>query len=575
MSKSKPQLASRVCNFPKCEAIFQPKSPAAKFCSVKHEVVCLCGAVYPTSSYTPRASCRKCSQARRTNTILKLHQDPAKSKAIRQKTEATNRLKYGVNRPLQSTEIQKKFRATNNARHGVDYPMQNKSILAKAQATNIQKFGFSAAAKNETVKNKTKRTNIARYGVSHPMKREIVRKKLEATMQEIYGVKNAAQHKDIRNKAFLEKFGGASPMADPKVQEQVRNTLLERYGVDNPAKIPEVQERIKATLARNINEGKSHHSRVSKINLKLKEELTQKFQRDFKLETPFGKYSADLSNNNLLIDVNPTVSHNSAKSFQCFISNCIQPCLVHQPREKHYHFYRAIAAQHENKTLIQIYDWDNHQSIFDMLARHLDQSFTEIHARKIKLLRITSHEANQFLNENHILGGVNGQSSCWGIFSNVDNQLLAVAAFGATRLESKTQWEFLRYSVKKNIIIDGAASRLWRAFVESEDPLSVVSYLDFNHVTQKDIFLNNLGFKELKPTGPTLIWHHMVLRKKVTQTSLVKLGTDNLLETHYAPPLPRELDSQQIMLLEGFLPVWTAGKRIFQWDSCIPPSPVI
>ena len=77
--------------------------------------------------------------------------------------------------------------------------------------------------------------------------------------------------------------------------------------------------------------------------------------------------------------------------------------------------------------------------------------------------------------------------------------------------------------------------------------------------------LNHCGSQELKPTGPALVWSKG--DESVPETSLLRLGADRLLGTSYGSREESGLDNHGIMLTEGWLPVWTAGNRVFTWTA--------
>ena len=107
--------------------------------------------------------------------------------------------------------------------------------------------------------------------------------------------------------------------------------------------------------------------------------------------------------------------------------------------------------------------------------------------------------------------------------------------------------------------------RLFKEFLNDANPLSVISYVNFDHTT-KVTFLNSLGFEESKHTGPSLVYCN-VDGRKYSNTSLLSVGADILLETNYGSAKESGLDNHAIMLLEGFLPVYTSGNRVFIWNN--------
>jgi hypothetical protein len=89
--------------------------------------------------------------------------------------------------------------------------------------------------------------------------------------------------------------------------------------------------------------------------------------------------------------------------------------------------------------------------------------------------------------------------------------------------------------------------------------------VDFDHTTAKNIFLQQCGFEELKPTGPSLVWTKG--SERIYNNSLLSLGADRLLGTNYGSPKICGLKNKDIMLIEGWLPVYTSGNRVFRTSA--------
>ena len=65
--------------------------------------------------------------------------------------------------------------------------------------------------------------------------------------------------------------------------------------------------------------------------------------------------------------------------------------------------------------------------------------------------------------------------------------------------------------MKPGVIIHGGQAVLMNEFIKDADPIRIISYLDYNHTTNRATFMDALGYRELKPTGPSLIWSNPCL----------------------------------------------------------------
>ncbi len=507
-----------------------------KFCGEVHEKNCVvCGKIIKISSPYRFDKVRTCSK--KCGGVI------SHSEESKQKRKQNSLDRYGVEAPQQLSEVKKKAQATNVKRYGANWPNQNSSVREKGYKTNEERYGVRHPLQNEDVKAKASDTLQERFGVSHPSYSPELRERLKARFQELYGTDH--------------------PFQSEEVKQQLREYYLKHYGKEYPSQVPEIKEKMLESYAKTAASGGAR-IRVSKLNLHWKQLIEDLFKVTVKLEYPLAGKSFDLAipEKKLLIEINPTVTHNSQVSYVCLLAGCDFPCANHKAISQSQHQQRAKLAKAHGMSLVQIYDWDTEESILRLLAGKLKTGFTRISSRKLDLRKISANLANEFLAANHIQGGMKGQLHAYGLFNA--EELLAVATFGAARFGSKAEFEWLRYAVKADYIVHGASNRLFQAFLADAKPKSVVSYVDFDHSTALELFLSSCGFIEKKPTSK-LIWSKK--KERVFQTSVLRLGADRLLNTAYGSESECGLDNTGIMLAEGWLPVYTAGNRVFQWNN--------
>lgn len=519
---------------------------------------------------------------------------PTQSDSVKRIIRESNLKNHGVDNPMKSSEIKEKasknFRAahgktenpsgyknrmdktiqTNREHYGVDFPLQHEEIAAKASKTLQSNFGVDSPFKSEEIRRKSKETLLKNYGVDNPMKSDEIKKKTSATIKEKYGKSHLMANEEIKKKVRKtteERYGENAFFKTEEFKEKSRLTNISRGGFPYPSQDPLVKEKISNSIARRSQLDKNYFSgRISKVNKIWANFLEESLLLPVSFEPSLGGgISADLKIGETLIEINPSFTHNSHIAFGCVINNCGKTnCDKHRPTAKDRHFKRAQLALEEDIPYLQIYDWDEPEKIFDFLRGKLERGWKHHSARRLTLRTLSAKEANIFLNEHHIQGTVRGQSHCYGLLK--DDELLAVATFGAGRFKSKASHEWLRYAVKEGNIVHGGAGRLWQAFAKEVEPNSVVSYIDFNHSTRRNTFFSSIeGWHEEKPTGPSKVWSKG--NKRIYNNSLIRQGADRLLGTSYGSREASGLNNEQIMLLEGWLPLYTAGNRIFLWNN--------
>ena len=541
----------KLCQFTGCQREFTPKQSTSRYCGAVHEIDCIkgCGEkVFGTTLSKWNPLCRNC-----------------RVKQASQKRRETTIERYGVSHVSQLEEVKerKKERAIDS--YGVENISQASAIKEKKRQASLSAYGTENISQAESIKEKKKETLLRNYGVDNPHKDPAIKKKIRETSIERYGgtlFESPVIARKIRqtNEELYNGIGmGGS------IREKIEATNLERLGVTNPFYSTAIQSKIAKVLQEKYEAGLIRHSRISKVNMRWAGILEEKLRMDVDFEPILSESkTADLSIGGILIDINPTFTHNARQSFSCFFSNCRKlPCEKH-PVDPMRHFSRSKIALDYDLSYIQIYDWDTPDAVIRLLRGKLEKGWERHSARKLEFKKIQPRELNRFLNEEHIQGTLRGQEYCYGLFSG--NLLIAGASFGKNRFRKDGTMEWLRYAVRSGHIVRGGAGRLWKEFLKEADPSKVISYIDFNHTTRKETFLSSIsGWEEKAPTGPTKVWSSR--GEKIYQNSLMRLGINRLLKTSYGSREECGMGNEELMLLEGWLPIFTAGNRVFEWKK--------
>jgi hypothetical protein len=522
-----------------CPICSKPANGAGKYCGEPHSKKCqVCGTKFSVASPYGFDKIRVCSKS------------------------CGGKLSH-------NDESHAKRRANSLEKYGVDAPQKLATVKAKASKTNQERYGADWPNQSDEVRERGYKTNEERYGVAHPLQDETLREKAIATLRRNHGVSHPSQSPELRERAgdsIEKRFGVRHAFQSEDIKEAIKAGYRERFGFDYPSQVPEIRAKILSSYEATLNSGDHGVGRrVSKLNLRWQSLLATRFpDSEFTFEKAVGGKSFDLAveEKKLLIELNPTVTHNGEIAYACILNSCALPCAKHPATPRNQHYDRATVARANGYSLVQVYDWDDEASILKLLAGRLDKGFTRYSSRKLTLAKISSKEANDFLKSTHIQGGVRGQEFCYGLYSEGD--LLAVATFGKARFGAKAEHEWLRYAVKPNVVIHGGPNRLFSKFVDESSAKSVISYVDFDHSTAPTLFLEKAGFVEGAPTGPSLNWSKG--NERVAQTTLLKLGADRVLKTSYGSREESGLDNAGIMLLEKWLPIYTSGNRVFNWN---------
>lgn len=382
--------------------------------------------------------------------------------------------------------------------------------LEKAKQTKLDRYG------SETFNNveRTKQTNLDKYGVENVFQSAEVKEKIKQTNLERYGYSGSFANPEILDKAIQNSTSEVA-------KEKRKQTCLERYNTEyagNVFGIPRSRSKINETFKTYL------------ISTGIKSD-------DIVSEFSLGKYRYDFKVNNTLIEINPTITHNSTLSI-----------FDKDPKEKDYHYLKSQIALQNGYRCIHVWDWDDYDKILKLLVPQ-----EKIYARKCTIKNVSKVESHNFLNEYHLQGDCRSAIKI-GLYYN--NELVSLMTFGKSRYNKNYEYELIRYCSSKQII--GGAEKLFTYFVKTYNPKSIISYCDLSKFTGN--VYPKLGFIYVK-TSISKHWYNIKTKKHILDSLLLKHGFDRLFKTDYG----KGTDNKELMLENNFLEIYDAGQAIYIW----------
>lgn len=511
----------------RCGQQFEAKHKTA-VCEKCHTAVCVvCGKEfelqYPWTQVTCSAKCR--GIYRRQSGIAKKAAEKSKNTFIE---------KYNVNNPSQLQKFHKvckycgkEFETTSPRKlycddiHygpcpvcGTMVEIKDMSIGPQAcsekcrqvriMETCIQKYGHTTSVNSEYCRNKSKQTCMEKYGVPH------------------YSMSD--EYKQKYRTAMIDKYGVTSPLKSDIVKQKLEQTCMKKYGVPFNCMTPQCR---------------SSYRTISKINQSFLDMLDAN-NIEYSTEFPISRRSFDFKIGNILVEIDPTITHNAFKS--------IFPDI--DPLSLTYHTDKTKLAEENGYRCIHVWDWDNWENIIDLVKPK-----TRIYARKCSLSVISKKIADEFTTANHIAGRCNGQNVAYGLF--YDSELVEVMTFGKPRYNNNYDHELLRLCTKRGVAVIGGASKLFAEFKRSYPNNSVISYCDLSKFNGS--VYEKIGMELSHVTSPAKIWSKG--NKKITDNLLRQRGYDQLFGTCYG----KGTSNEQLMLDHGWLPVYDCGQNVYHY----------
>jgi len=432
--------------------------------------------------------------------------------------------RYGVEHALQSQEIKEKVKKTNLEKFGVENPFENKNRIQsvfqekygfkhpsqvkdfndKIKQSNLVSTGYKSPLSSPEIREQIKKKNIERYGVDHHMKLDSFKEKVEKTNKERYGVDWVLQSIDIR--------------------ESIKQKSIKKWGVDNPTKSEEVRKK-STIIGKDPNYIKYNGNNYS----------TLLCDKGHFFDINIDNYHSRLKGNIPFCTVcNPIGSHSSIKELELFgfialnynseiiksyrdeleIDIYIPGLKIgfefnglywhsNEYKEKQYHLNKTNHFKNKGIRIIHIWedDWDLKTDIIkSQIKNWLGLTENKIYARKCQVKEVTDIKiVREFLDSNHIQGFVNS-SKKYGLFYN--NELVSLMIFdhfeGRNRM-TDNEWNLSRFCNKINTNVVGGASKLFKFFINTNNPKRVISYADKDWSNGSLYY--NLGFNNIYDTN--------------------------------------------------------------------------
>lgn len=502
---------------------------------------------------------------------------------------------------------------------GVEHPMQDKSVAEKACQTNLERYGhrngnvkksnetklqrygdiFGAnakekrKAKQDSTTAKIQATNIARYGVAAQFSRpEIVAKAQETCLQR-YGhrngnveqiiatkrlkYKNGSYDVDEHKVRMIDKYGSLqnfyheramlsaktrnyAAIVDKRRQqfngvgtniEQMHATTLERYGVDWSCQLKQC-----------IN---AQSKTITSINKHWHDIIEQATGISMSFEHSIEDKRYDLRWHDLLIEVNPSITHNTTYSYQ-FWRGLTQN---NKPMSIDYHANKQRIATNNSYRCIHIWPWDDEQKTLNFIANEvcsMQNKQQVIYARQAYVTAIELKHAKEFQQLYHLQGSLHSQQVCLGLWHA--GKLVQVMTFGNIRFGKQSKesdcYELLRLC-SSNCIVVGGAQKLFKYFVRHWKPRYIKSYCDLSKF--EGTIYGLLGFKL---ANVSLGMHYVKAYNDksgqpyhVTANALRMQGADRLLGTSYG----KGTDNHSIMLANNYVTMFDCGQATYVWHA--------
>lgn len=434
---------------------------------------------------------------------------------------------------------------TCRKKYGCDFSQQNEEVKNKQRKTWANKTNEELEHKNDM----RKKTTLKKYGVDHIMKSSEILNDIKQRHFEENGYYHWLHAKIEHKEIYLD---------DNKFKKHVKNEYIKNN-----------KTRIKKTNIDkffNINcTNKLKELKLLKYVQMHESELENKFKKLFDkhnikyiwrnrsiVDGQYGKshcYELDfyLPDYNIGIEINDISNHNCMSLTNTYYMN-------------NYHVYKTNNCKEKGIRLIHIWEWEiknNFEKLSNWLLNELNNKKVKIYARNCKIKLVNTNDEKQFLNTYH-LQNYSKSDICLGLYYN--NELIEIMSFCKPRFTKKYEYELLRLCTKYNYIVIGGTQKLFKYFVNTYEPNSIISYCDYSKFTGG--IYEKLGLIFDKLSRPMIIYCNYNMNT-INESILNKYGIDNLLGTHYG----KGTNNKELIIKEGYLPIPNCGNLIYTYKK--------
>ena len=421
----------------------------------------------------------------------------------------TNLDRYGNACSLHGTEVHNKTKQTMISKYGAEHAWHSVELRAKYEETVKQRYGVNNVSQAESIKAKKRETTNKNYGVDYPAQNAQVVEKQKNTTKDLYGVDYASQSIEVKEKikhTFEKEYGVQSPFQLPGVVERARQTCLERYGKPYYAQSKSIvlgdsltqQTLVEWWKALPLPKPSYSHvwNQVKNIDTVTQNDLTDILDRfsqhkttlEVVAESLFASkhynqkahsnmpYKPDFKiNTNVFVNVDGLYWHSETN------------------KVKNYHFDLRKAFEENGLKILQFHEDEikSKPNIVKSIVNSKSGCIQEkIYARKTVVRIVSQSTANEFLENNHLMGKIAAKHI--GLYDG--DRLVSILSYKI----KKAVCHIDRFCSLCNVVVVGGYTKLLKALESLVGAKEYMYWVDLRYGSGE--YLLNHGFVWKKDT---------------------------------------------------------------------------
>lgn len=363
-------------------------------------------------------------------------------------------------------------------KYSIKKPAELSNIIRKK--TCLEKYGVDVVSKSKFVLEKMKQTNLQKYGKEYYFQSEIGKNNIKYALKEKYGIDNISQRhidKDclliFNDKERLKKF-----ILENNVHSAIEMSNITGYHVSSICK-----KLLKYDLRNIIIPSTSFPEQ------QLRNYIGKFFDCIYNSKI-LGRKEIDIyiPKLKLGIEFNGNYWHGELK------------------RQKEYHQEKSLLAESKGIFIYHIFEYEwktKKEQIINQLNNLLGINQEKIYARKCEIKEVSTKEKESFLNKNHLQAN-DSSSIKIGLYYN--DELVSLMTFQKNINNMDNIFKLSRFCSKANCNVIGGVSKLFKYFIDTYKPKSIISYSNIAHTKGK--IYKTLGFEQMGISIPSFIYYN-------------------------------------------------------------------
>lgn len=461
------------------------------------------------------------------------------------------------------------------------YGSENYNNTEKIKKTCLKRYGVDNVLKSDKIKQKVKKTCFEKYGVDSCSKLESTKAKVKNTLLERYKSENYV-NVDKQLETKLKRYNTLDMFSLNKTRE----TMAAKYGASNftlsPLKFfksfkPDMPfEEFKIIFNKHIKNANEKFIKENFIENNLfkfndflnyffiSESTGYLWKRRFNINNFNDCANSSYKEMDLYNSLNCDKKHNDRTLIYPLeldiVIDSIRLAIEYNGiywhstlfKDKNYHINKTLKCKEKGYQLFHIFETDD-ISIWKSMINNKLHLNTKIYARNCEVKQLCYNDVKLFLKENHLQGECTSKINL-GLFHK--NELVEVMTFSTPRFNKKYEYEMIRLCTLKNYSVIGGASKLFKYFLKTFKPKSIISYANLRF-SNGDIY-KKLGFNCVGTSKPNYFYFKNNCLESRNKFQKHKLK--NILES-----FDEQKTEEENMINNGYLKIFDCGNLVFEY----------